>query len=67
MTAYWHCFSGIVTREWLRAGRQAAGQVGSLQKLRCGALIIGCRDKEPVGRARLGERFRQRARVWPLR
>mgnify|MGYP006148158049 CR=1 FL=1 len=44
-----------------------AGQLENIQKMLFGALIIAFLIKEPEGLARLWQRFRQRARVWPLR
>jgi len=44
-----------------------AGQVENLQKMIFGALIILFLIKEPEGLARLWQRFRERARLWPLR
>lgn len=51
----------------LPAGLMVAGQLENLQKMLFGALIITFLIKEPEGLARLWQRFRQRARVWPLR
>ncbi|MBE8594466.1 branched-chain amino acid ABC transporter permease [Pseudomonas sp. MAFF 301449] len=51
----------------LPAGLMDAGQLENLQKMLFGALIITFLIKEPEGLARLWQRFRQRARVWPLR
>jgi len=44
-----------------------SGQLENLQKMLFGALIIAFLIKEPEGLARLWQRLRQRARVWPLR
>jgi len=51
----------------LPAGLMDAGQLENIQKMLFGALIIAFLIKEPEGLARLWQRFRQRARVWPLR
>ncbi|WP_338490895.1 branched-chain amino acid ABC transporter permease [Pseudomonas trivialis] len=51
----------------LPAGLMEAGQLENIQKMLFGALIIAFLIKEPEGLARLWQRFRQRARVWPLR
>ncbi|ATR84012.1 branched-chain amino acid ABC transporter permease [Pseudomonas sp. HLS-6] len=51
----------------LPAGLIDAGQVENLQKMVFGALIILFLIKEPEGLARLWQRFRERARRWPLR
>ncbi|OPA88417.1 branched-chain amino acid ABC transporter permease [Pseudomonas fluorescens] len=51
----------------LPAGLMDAGQLENIQKMLFGALIITFLIKEPEGLARLWQRFRQRARVWPLR
>ncbi|SFB55567.1 branched-chain amino acid transport system permease protein [Pseudomonas sp. NFIX10] len=51
----------------LPGGLVDAGQVENLQKMIFGALIILFLIKEPEGLARLWQRFRQRARLWPLR
>lgn len=51
----------------LPGGLVNAGQVENLQKMIFGALIILFLIKEPEGLARLWQRFRQRARLWPLR
>ncbi len=51
----------------LPGGLMDAGQLENLQKMLFGALIITFLIKEPEGLARLWQRFRQRARVWPLR
>ena len=52
---------------WLPAGLMDAGQLENIQKMLFGALIITFLIKEPEGLARRWQRFRQRARVWPLR
>lgn len=44
-----------------------AGQLENLQKMVFGVLIILFLIKEPEGLARLWQRFRERARLWPLR
>ncbi|MBI6701628.1 branched-chain amino acid ABC transporter permease [Pseudomonas viridiflava] len=44
-----------------------SGQLENIQKILFGALIITFLIKEPEGLARLWQRFRQRARIWPLR
>ncbi len=51
----------------LPAGLMDVGQLENIQKMLFGALIITFLIKEPEGLARLWQRFRQRARVWPLR
>ncbi|SDI70934.1 branched-chain amino acid ABC transporter permease [Pseudomonas panipatensis] len=51
----------------LPAGSIDAGQVENLQKMVFGTLIILFLIKEPEGLARLWRRFRERARLWPLR
>ncbi|CAI8717583.1 branched-chain amino acid transport system permease protein [Pseudomonas sp. IT-196MI5] len=51
----------------LPAGLIDAGQIENLQKMAFGALIIVFLIKEPEGLARLWQRFRERARLWPLR
>ncbi|MNZ37819.1 leucine/isoleucine/valine transporter permease subunit [compost metagenome] len=51
----------------LPAGLIDAGQLENLQKMVFGALIIAFLIKEPEGLARLWQRLRERARVWPLR
>lgn len=51
----------------LPVGLIDAGQVENLQKIVFGTLIIVFLIKEPEGLARLWQRFRQRARRWPLR
>jgi branched-chain amino acid transport system permease protein len=51
----------------LPAGLIDSGQLENLQKMLFGALIIAFLIKEPEGLARLWQRLRQRARVWPLR
>ncbi|WP_434700470.1 branched-chain amino acid ABC transporter permease [Pseudomonas sp. D1-1] len=51
----------------LPGGLIDAGQVENLQKMFFGALIILFLIKEPEGLARLWQRLRQRARLWPLR
>ncbi|MBV7546391.1 branched-chain amino acid ABC transporter permease [Pseudomonas sp. PDM26] len=51
----------------LPAGLIDAGQIENLQKMAFGALIIVFLIKEPEGLARLWQKFRERARVWPLR
>ena len=51
----------------LPAGLIDAGQIENLQKMAFGALIIVFLVKEPEGLARLWQKFRERARVWPLR
>lgn len=51
----------------LPAGLIDAGQVENLQKIVFGTLIIVFLIKEPEGLARLWQRFRERARRWPLR
>lgn len=51
----------------LPAGLIQAGQIENLQKIVFGALIIFFLIKEPEGLARLWEKFRERARLWPLR
>lgn len=51
----------------LPSGLIDAGQVENLQKIMFGALIILFLIKEPEGLARLWQRFRERARLWPLR
>lgn len=48
-------------------GLVAAGQLENLQKMVFGALIIFFLIKEPEGLARLWQRLRERARLWPLR
>jgi len=52
---------------FLPAGLIDSGQLENIQKMLFGALIIAFLIKEPEGLARLWQRFRQRARVWPLR
>ncbi|VVN69294.1 branched-chain amino acid ABC transporter permease [Pseudomonas fluorescens] len=49
------------------AGLIDAGQMENLQKMAFGALIIVFLVKEPEGLARLWQKFRERARLWPLR
>lgn len=51
----------------LPGGLIDSGQLENLQKMFFGALIIAFLIKEPEGLARLWQRFRQRARIWPLR
>ncbi|WP_044875263.1 branched-chain amino acid ABC transporter permease [Pseudomonas sp. LFM046] len=51
----------------LPAGLIDAGQLENLQKIVFGTLIILFLIKEPEGLARLWQRFRERARLWPLR
>jgi ABC-type branched-chain amino acid transport system, permease component len=51
----------------LPTGLIDSGQLENIQKMLFGALIIAFLIKEPEGLARLWQRFRQRARVWPLR
>lgn len=51
----------------LPTGLMDSGQLENIQKMLFGALIIAFLIKEPEGLARLWQRFRQRARVWPLR
>ena len=51
----------------LPAGLIDAGQLENLQKMVFGALIVAFLIKEPEGLARLWQRFRERARLWPLR
>ena len=51
----------------LPTGLIEAGQVENLQKMVFGALIIFFLIKEPEGLARLWQKFRERARHWPLR
>lgn len=51
----------------LPAGLIDSGQLENIQKMLFGALIIAFLIKEPEGLARLWQRFRQRARAWPLR
>ncbi|TBW09211.1 branched-chain amino acid ABC transporter permease [Azotobacter chroococcum] len=51
----------------LPAGLIDAGQLENLQKIVFGALIVAFLIKEPEGLARLWQRLRERARVWPLR
>ncbi len=51
----------------LPGGLIDSGQLENLQKMLFGALIIAFLIKEPEGLARLWQRFRQRARIWPLR
>jgi branched-chain amino acid transport system permease protein len=51
----------------LPSGLMDSGQLENLQKMLFGALIIAFLIKEPEGLARLWQRLRQRARVWPLR
>jgi len=51
----------------LPAGLIDAGQIENLQKMAFGALIIVFLVKEPEGLARLWKKFRERARLWPLR
>jgi len=51
----------------LPAGLIDAGQLENLQKMVFGALIVAFLIKEPEGLARLWQRLRERARVWPLR
>lgn len=51
----------------LPAGLIDSGQLENIQKMLFGALIIAFLIKEPEGLARLWQRLRQRARVWPLR
>lgn len=51
----------------LPTGLMDGGQLENIQKMLFGALIIAFLIKEPEGLARLWQRFRQRARVWPLR
>ena len=51
----------------LPVGLIDAGQLENLQKMVFGTLIILFLIKEPEGLARLWQRFRERARLWPLR
>lgn len=51
----------------LPVGLIDSGQLENIQKILFGALIITFLIKEPEGLARLWQRFRQRARIWPLR
>ncbi|AQY64155.1 branched-chain amino acid ABC transporter permease [Pseudomonas veronii] len=51
----------------LPGGLIDSGQLENLQKMLFGALIIAFLIKEAEGLARLWQRFRQRARIWPLR
>ena len=51
----------------LPAGLIDAGQIENLQKMAFGILIIVFLVKEPEGLARLWQKFRERARLWPLR
>ena len=51
----------------LPTGLIDSGQLENIQKMLFGALIIAFLIKEPEGLARLWQRLRQRARVWPLR
>lgn len=51
----------------LPTGLIDAGQIENLQKIAFGTLIIIFLIKEPEGLARLWQRFRERARRWPLR
>lgn len=51
----------------LPPGLIEAGQIENLQKMVFGALIIFFLIKEPEGLARLWQKFRERARLWPLR
>lgn len=51
----------------LPGGLIDSGQLENLQKMLFGALIIAFLIKEPEGLARLWQRFRQRAWIWPLR
>ena len=51
----------------LPAGLIDAGQIENLQKMAFGALIIVFLVKEPEGLARLWQKLRERARLWPLR
>jgi branched-chain amino acid transport system permease protein len=51
----------------LPTGLIDAGQIENLQKMAFGALIIVFLVKEPEGLARLWQKFRERARLWPLR
>ncbi|CAH0208213.1 hypothetical protein SRABI123_02089 [Pseudomonas sp. Bi123] len=51
----------------LPAGLIDAGQIENLQKMAFGALIIVFLIMEPEGLARLWQKFRERARLWPLR
>ncbi len=51
----------------LPAGLIGAGQIENLQKIIFGTLIILFLIKEPEGLARLWQRLRERARLWPLR
>ena len=51
----------------LPTGLIDSGQLENLQQMLFGALIIAFLIKEPEGLARLWQRLRQRARVWPLR
>ena len=51
----------------LPAGLIDAGQMENLQKMAFGALIIVFLVKEPEGLARLWQKLRERARLWPLR
>jgi branched-chain amino acid transport system permease protein len=51
----------------LPSGLIDSGQLENIQKMLFGGLIIAFLIKEPEGLARLWQRFRQRARVWPLR
>ncbi|WP_122422142.1 branched-chain amino acid ABC transporter permease [Pseudomonas viridiflava] len=52
---------------FLPVGLIDSGQLENIQKILFGALIIIFLIKEPEGLARLWQRFRQRARIWPLR
>ncbi|ACO80473.1 amino acid ABC transporter-like protein [Azotobacter vinelandii CA] len=51
----------------LPGGLIDAGQLENLQKIVFGALIVVFLIKEPEGLARLWQRLRERARIWPLR
>ncbi|MGV8862939.1 MAG: branched-chain amino acid ABC transporter permease [Pseudomonas sp.] len=51
----------------LPVGLIDSGQLENAQKMIFGALIIVFLIKEPEGLARLWQRFRERARLWPLR
>lgn len=51
----------------LPTGLIETGQIENLQKMAFGALIIVFLVKEPEGLARLWQKFRERARLWPLR
>jgi branched-chain amino acid transport system permease protein len=51
----------------LPVGLIDSGHLENAQKMIFGALIIVFLIKEPEGLARLWQRFRERARLWPLR